>query len=147
MKWRLRPIHGNTKPLESHTTEERIALVRRLLARIEKLEAEVTRLRRNPFNSSKPPSNDIVNMYLRFITTPGVEPTNNLAEQVIRFVVIDRRITQGTRSVKGRRWCQRIWTVLATCAQQGWSAFACLRDAICACFQRHPAPLLLPIGV
>lgn len=32
--------------------------------------------------------------YFRFITTPGIEPTNNLAEQAIRFVVIDRRITQ-----------------------------------------------------
>ena len=40
--------------------------------------------------------------YFRFITTPGVEPTNNLAEQAIRFVVIDRLITQGTRSERGR---------------------------------------------
>ena len=29
--------------------------------------------------------------YFRFITTPGIDPTNNLAEQAIRFVVIDRR--------------------------------------------------------
>ena len=36
--------------------------------------------------------------YFRFITTPGVDATNNLAEQAIRFVVIDRLITQGTRS-------------------------------------------------
>jgi len=42
--------------------------------------------------------------YFRFITTPGIEPTNNLAEQAIRFVVIDRRITLGTRSETGRRW-------------------------------------------
>jgi hypothetical protein len=32
--------------------------------------------------------------YFRFITTPGVDPTNNSAEQAIRFVVIDRHITQ-----------------------------------------------------
>ena len=38
--------------------------------------------------------------YFRFITTPGIDPTNNLAEQAIRFVVIDRHITQGTRSEK-----------------------------------------------
>ena len=38
--------------------------------------------------------------YFRFITTPGIGPTNNLAEQAIRFVVIDRRITQGTRARK-----------------------------------------------
>ena len=61
--------------------------------------------------------------YFRFITTPGVEPTNNLAEQAIRFVVIDRLITQGTRSEKGNRWCERIWTVIATCTQQGRSVF------------------------
>ena len=46
--------------------------------------------------------------YFRFITTPGVEPTNNLAEQAIRFVVIDRLITQGTRSESGNRWCERL---------------------------------------
>jgi hypothetical protein len=34
--------------------------------------------------------------YFEFVTTPGVEPTNNLAEQAIRFVVIDRHLTQGT---------------------------------------------------
>ena len=42
--------------------------------------------------------------YLRFITTPGVEPTNNLTEQAIRFVAIDRLVTQGSRSEAGRRW-------------------------------------------
>ena len=45
----------------------------------------------------------------------NIDPTDlYLAEQAIRFVVIDRRVTQGTRSVKGRRWCERIWTVMAT---------------------------------
>jgi len=41
--------------------------------------------------------------YFQLITTPGIEPTNNLAEQAIRFVVIDRRVTQGTDSETGRR--------------------------------------------
>ena len=51
--------------------------------------------------------------YFQFVTTPDVEPTKNLAEQAIRFVVIDRRITQGTRSEGGRTGCARIWTVIA----------------------------------
>ena len=55
--------------------------------------------------------------YFRFITEPHVEPTNNLAQQAIRFVAIDRRITQGTRGEDGRRWCERIWTVIHTCSQ------------------------------
>jgi hypothetical protein len=30
--------------------------------------------------------------YFRFITTPDIEPTNNLVEQAIRFLVIDRQL-------------------------------------------------------
>ena len=55
--------------------------------------------------------------YFQFITTPGVQPTNNLAEQAIRFVVLDRRVTQGTRSEASRQWNQRIWTTIATLTQ------------------------------
>jgi transposase len=82
--------------------------------------------------------------YFRFVTTPGVEPTNNLAEQAIRFVVIDRLITQGTRSEAGNRWCERIWTVIATCGQQGRSVFAYLEAAVGAWFEGTEAPSLLP---
>jgi transposase len=84
--------------------------------------------------------------YFRFVTTPGIEPTNNLAEQAIRFVVIDRRITQGTRSEKGRRWCERIWTVIATCAQQGRAAFPFLFDSVQAHLSGASPPSLLPSG-
>src|SRR5512135_3199757 len=82
--------------------------------------------------------------YFRFITTPGVEPTNNLAEQAIRFVVIDRLITQGTRSEKGDRWCERIWTVIATCTQQGRSVFEYLEAAVTAWFAGTEPPMLMP---
>ena len=82
--------------------------------------------------------------YFRFITTAGVEPTNNLAEQAIRFVVIDRLITQGTRSDKGNRWCERIWTVIATCTQQGRSVFEFLESAVKAWFAGTEPPMLLP---
>ncbi len=84
--------------------------------------------------------------YFRFITTPGIGPTNNVAEQAIRFVVIDRRITQGTRGEKGRRWCERIWTVIATCAQQGREVFQFLLDSIDAHFSGALPPSLLPSG-
>jgi len=82
--------------------------------------------------------------YFTFVTTPGVEPTNNLAEQAIRFVVIDRHITQGTRSEGGQRWCERIWTVIATCTQQGRSVFDYLDAAVKAYFGDGCVPSLLP---
>jgi transposase len=81
--------------------------------------------------------------YFRFISTPGIEPTNNLAEQAIRFVVIDRHITQGTRSETGRQWCERIWSVIATCHQQGISAYHFIRDAVQASFTGAKAPRLI----
>lgn len=84
--------------------------------------------------------------YFRFVTTPDVEPTNNLAEQAIRFVVLDRLVTQGTRGESGNRWCERIWTVIATCAQQGRSVFAYLEAAVAAWLAGTEAPSLLPAG-
>ena len=82
--------------------------------------------------------------YFEFITAPGMDPTNNVAEQAIRFVVIDRHITQGTRSIKGREANERLWTVIATCALQGHSAFDFILKAIHAYFRNKPAPSLLP---
>ena len=84
--------------------------------------------------------------YFQFISTPGIEPTNNLAEQAIRFVVIDRRITQGTRSETGRRWCERIWTTIATCVQQGRSVFSFLLESIESHLGNAPPPSLTPSG-
>ncbi len=85
------------------------------------------------------------NAYFTFLDTPGIEPTNNGPERQIRFLAIDRKITQGTRGEAGRRWCERIWTTLATCAQQGRSAFAFIHQSIVAHFTSQPFPSLLPL--
>jgi len=82
--------------------------------------------------------------YFTFITTPGVDPTNNSAEQAIRFVVIDRRVTQGTRGDQGQRYCERMWTVIGTRTLQGGSVFQYLVDALRAFFHGQRAPSLLP---
>jgi hypothetical protein len=81
--------------------------------------------------------------YFRFLTIPGIEPTNNQTEQAIRHIVIDRHITQGTRGKRGQRWCERVWTTIATCRQQGRDVFEFFCNAINAHFQRETAPSLL----
>jgi len=83
--------------------------------------------------------------YFQFISTPGMDPTNNIAEQAVRFVVIDRRITQGTRSEAGRETNERLWTVVGTCALQGRSAFEFILAAVHANFYGKPEPSLLPV--
>jgi len=82
--------------------------------------------------------------YFQFITSPAIGPTNNLAEQAVRFVVIDRRITQGTRGENGRETNERLWTVVGTCALQGRSAFEFILQAVQAKFHNLPTPSLLP---
>jgi transposase len=83
--------------------------------------------------------------YFTFLKVPGIEPTNNAMEQRMRFVAIDRRITQGTRGEPGRRWCERMWTVLATCVQQSRSAFQFLYQSLLAYFNKQAFPSLLPL--
>ena len=81
--------------------------------------------------------------YFLFIENPQIEPTNNLAEREVRHCVIDRRITQGTRGTAGQRWCERIWTVLATCARQNRDAFSFVSDSVRTFYAKQPQPSLL----
>ncbi|MBD3418816.1 MAG: transposase, partial [Chitinivibrionales bacterium] len=82
--------------------------------------------------------------YFTFITSPNIEPTNNSAEQAIGFVVIYCRVTQGTRSEKGRIACECFFTVVATCALQGRSTFDFIKEACIRYFEGLPAPSLIP---
>lgn len=81
--------------------------------------------------------------YFRFLTNPAIEPTNNGTEREIRHVVIDRRITQGTRGDAGMRWCERIWTTIATCRKQDRSAFDFIHNAIINYWQGQACPELV----
>jgi hypothetical protein len=82
--------------------------------------------------------------YFLFLERDGVSPTNNLSEQAIRFVVIDRRVTQGTRSWAGMRFCERAWTVVATCARHKRSVYDFFVDALNATYAGTPYPKLIP---
>lgn len=83
--------------------------------------------------------------YFTFITSPRIDPTNNCAEQAIRFVVIYRKVSQGTRSDVGRIACERFFTVVATCTMQGISVFKFLCDTFKNYFAELPTPSLLPV--
>ena len=81
--------------------------------------------------------------YFRFLTEPSIEPTNNNTEREIRHSVIDRRITQGTRGEAGMRWCERIWTTLATCKKQDRNVFEFIRQSVLAHWSKTCYPRLL----
>ncbi len=81
--------------------------------------------------------------YFRFLTEPAVEPTNNGTERQIRTVVIDRRITQGTRGQAGMRWCERIWTTIATCKKQRQNVLDFIHESIIAHWSNIKYPSLI----
>jgi transposase len=81
--------------------------------------------------------------YFRFLIEPGLEPTNNGTERQIRPVVIDRRITQGTRGLAGMRWCERIWTILATCKKQKRNVFEFIHESVIANWSKQKYPSLI----
>ena len=81
--------------------------------------------------------------YFQFIITPEIDPTNNIAEQAIRFIVIDRHVTQGTRSKEGQRIAEKFWTVMGSCSIQGRSAFKFIKESVNAYFSNTNPPSLL----
>lgn len=93
--------------------------------------------------SSEVATYDLADDYFRFLSADGVEPTNNHSEQQIRHCVIDRKITQGTRSVVGQRYHERMWTAIATCKKQNRNFFTFLQASITAKLQNQAAPSLL----
>ena len=86
---------------------------------------------------------DMSQDYFRFMFEPDIEPTNNHSEQQVRHCVIDRRITQGTRSEAGQRYHQRMWTAIATCGKQERSFFRFLHESISASLSGGEPPMLL----
>ena len=86
---------------------------------------------------------DMSQDYFRFMFEAGVEPTNNHTEQQVRHCVIDRRITQGTRSEAGQRYHERMWSAIATCGKQNLSFFEFLHRSIDAHLNNKPHPSLL----
>ncbi len=81
-----------------------------------------------------------------FTETPGVDPTNNRAERALRFAVLLRKRSGGTRTDHGDRYIERLLSVRETCRLQSRSMHDYLLDAITAALHGRPAPSLLPSG-
>lgn len=82
--------------------------------------------------------------FFTFVDHEGIEPTNNLAEQQIRYAVIWRKTSFGTHSADGSRFVERILTVRSTLRQQGRNVVEWIVGAHHAALSGEPAPSLLP---
>lgn len=79
-----------------------------------------------------------------FVDREGVEPTNNSAERALRRGVIWRRRSNGTQSVNGSMFVERVLTAVMTLRQQKRDVLDYLDTACKAATLGNLAPSLLP---
>jgi transposase len=80
----------------------------------------------------------------RFARTPGLEPTNNLAERMLRPAVIWRKKSFGSSSEGGCRYVERMLSVIETLRLRGHPPLAYLAGAVAAHRKREPTPAIAP---
>jgi len=90
---------------------------------------------------------EIREAFWTFVRIEGVEPTNNAAEQAVRFGVVWRKMSYGTKSKAGSQFVSRILTAHATLRQQKRSMFAFLHAACHAHRTGTTPPSLLPNSI
>jgi len=78
-----------------------------------------------------------------FARRAGVEPTNNLAERVLRHAVLWRKNSFGTQGLPGRRFAERALTAVQTLRLQGRNVLEYLCRAVEALRAGSPAPRLV----
>lgn len=86
----------------------------------------------------------VIDAFWTFVRQPGVEPTNNFAEQIIRHAVLFRKISFGTDSARGSRFVERVLTAQACCILQKRNLLTFLIDACKARRSGTAPPSLVP---
>lgn len=82
-----------------------------------------------------------------FIDNEDVQPTNNLAEQLIRAYVLWRKSSFGTQSDRGNLFVERMMTVTTTCKLQKRNRYDYITSAVDAHFRNESPASLLPHDV
>jgi transposase len=79
-----------------------------------------------------------------FTTHAGLAPTNNAAEQALRSIVLKRKISGPTRSLRGDQFLSRGFSVHETCLRQGVDLWDFMHRAVHAFIAKTAPPSLMP---
>lgn len=121
------------------------SMARRLAPARRELSRALRRGRTNADTKAAALCNDLLKLFASlwtFARRPGVEPTNNLAEREIRPAVLWRKGCFGASCDAGRRFTERILTVVRTLRRQGRDILAFIEATIRARLAGKRAPLL-----
>jgi transposase len=89
---------------------------------------------------------DFPEFYFTFMDNDAVEPTNNRAEVLIRSIVNDRKICQGTESQEGIWFSETIWSINATLKKMNIQAVDFFLKVLAAHDANAPLPSLVNYG-
>jgi transposase len=76
-----------------------------------------------------------------FLDVVEVDPTNNHAEQTLRYGVLWRKRSKGTQSSKGNQWVERILSFKHTCSIRRLNSFPILVDLMNSYFKKQEPDL------
>jgi transposase len=79
-----------------------------------------------------------------FTKHDALVPTNNAAEQALRSLVLKRKISGPTRSLRGDQFLARGYTAHETCLRQGVDLWDFMHKAVHAFIAKTAAPSLMP---
>jgi transposase len=82
-----------------------------------------------------------------FTTHDALVPTNNAAEQALRSLVLKRKISGPTRSLRGDQFLARGYTVHETCLRQGVDLWDFMHKAVHAFIAKTAPPSLMPQAI
>jgi transposase len=137
----LRDRRGNPQPIDrQQLIEKSLPLQKKLFAlaeaHLDDADREVRNLATALFTH--------FDRLFEFLEQEGVEPTNNIAERILRTAVQWRKISFGNRSGNGEIATARLLTVAQTCTRQRRHVLGYLTESV-RCHRRQvPAPSLLP---
>jgi transposase len=111
-KWRRARKHRTRR-----TQDDEAAWLRQELDRLEKMPSDSDRAARLQKRLRR-----YHGEWLTFLDHPNIPPTNNLAEQAVRALVILRKLTFGSRTRAGAKRLGKLLTVIETAKRQGKSS-------------------------
>jgi len=73
-----------------------------------------------------------------------IDPTNNMGERDLRKMVIWRKKSYGTRSSRGKRFVERITTIIQTLRKKKKNALKYIQQSLISFYQGEKAPQICP---
>ena len=112
---KLKRIFQDAKELNHQGTEAQVTKLKGMVQQLTKRHYKHKTIWKFVNNLAK---RDLNGLFL-FVTDKDVSPTNNISEQKLRQLVIFRKITNGSRSVKGAETTAVLFSVIETLKHQG----------------------------